>query len=175
MNQFPKRNRLTTSPLSSPRATPRPCFFTRSENTKKWAAISPDVPRYLHRSFWSSRCADEPRPNVFLNIDDDIGLAQILGELLDIAAQLLILFGDGIARGLGPAPPRRQRLKRPRFLLFAPGRHERRIQTVAAKQRADTAGAFGSLDLGQNALLELKGEMATLGLRHNLGIGAGGR
>ena len=38
---------------------------------------------------------------LFLNVDDDIGLAQILGELLDIAAQLPILFGEGIA----PIPP----------------------------------------------------------------------
>ena len=110
-----------------------------------------------------------------MNIDDDIGLAQILGELLDIATQLLILFGERIAGRLGPALPRRQSLKSAGFLFFAPGRHQRRIQTMAAKQRADTAGAFGLLDLGQNALLELGGEMATLGLRHDFGIGAGGR
>ena len=46
---------------------------------------------------------------------------------------------------------------------------------MSAKQRTDTAGAFGLLDLGQNALLKLGGEMATLGLRHDFGIGAGGR
>ena len=44
---------------------------------------------------------------------------------------------------------------------------------MAAKQRADTAGAFGLLDLRQNVLLELGGEMATLGLRHDFGIGIG--
>ena len=109
-DQFPKRDRLTTSPLSSPRATPRPCFFTGSQNTKKVNGHSSRRTTVPAESFWSSRCTDQPRPTVFLNIDHDLGLTQLLGQPLVVALQLLVLFGEGIALGFRSALPRRESL-----------------------------------------------------------------
>ena len=56
--------------------------------------------------------------------------------------------------------------------LTAPGRQQRRIQAFATEQSTDTAGAFGLVGRGQNALLVFGGEAPALGLCHDFGIGA---
>ena len=150
-NRFPKRDRLTTSPISSPRVTPRPCFFTGLQNTKKWAAISRDAPGYLHRSFWSSRCTDQPRTKLSLDVNDDLGPAQVLNQPLVVPTQFLQLLCLRIALGLGATLVRGQALKNASLALATPGDQVRGVEAFTREQGSDCAGLSGGIDRSRGA------------------------
>ena len=61
----------------------------------------------IHQGFPSgSGVSDRPpqqRAHFFLNIDDDLGFAQLFSETRIVLLQLLVFFLDGIALGLRPA------------------------------------------------------------------------
>ena len=112
-----------------------------------------------------------------MNVDDELGFAQLFGEAHVFAAQPLHngvgLFGDGIALGFGTALVRCEPLQNAGVPFAPPGGEQRRIQSFAPQQRTDAARAFGLIGLGKDELLVLGGEAAALGVGHDLGIGAG--
>jgi hypothetical protein len=89
----------------------------------------------------------------FLDIDNNLGFAQLLGEALVILVQFLIFFLDGIALGFRAACLGSQGLAHAGRPLAPPGRQQRRVQSLAAEQRPDATGAFGPVGLREDASL----------------------
>jgi hypothetical protein len=109
-----------------------------------------------------------------LNIDDDLGFAQLFRETRVVLLQLLNFFLDGIALGLWPPLLGSQGLADAGGALAPPGSQQRRIQSFAAQQCADAAGAFDMVGFRKDALLVISGEAPALGLGYyDLGIGVG--
>jgi hypothetical protein len=108
-----------------------------------------------------------------LDIDNNLGFAQLLGEALVILVQFLIFFLDGIALGFRAAFWGSQGLAHAGRPLAPPGRQQRRVQSLAAEQRPDATGAFGPFGLGEDAFFIVGGEAAALGLGHDFRVGVG--
>jgi hypothetical protein len=66
-----------------------------------------------------------------------------------------------------------QRLAHSGCPLTPPGAEKRRVQSFAAQQRSDAAGAFGTVGFQQDTLLVVGSKGAPLGLGHDFGIGMG--
>ena len=116
----------------------------------------------------------QQRAHFFLNIDDDLGFAQLFRETRVVLLQLLNFFLDGIALGLWPPLLGSQGLADAGGALAPPGSQQRRIQSFAAQQCADAAGAFDMVGFRKDALLVISGEAPALGLGYyDLGIGVG--
>src|SRR5207245_1073692 len=99
--------------------------------------------------------------------------AQLLGETIVVALQLLHLFSDRIALGLRAALLRSQPLKNASGSLASPGRDQGRVQSFPAQQRSDSAGALGAVGFRKDALFVIGSEAAALGLSHDFRIGMG--
>src|ERR1700688_1088202 len=109
----------------------------------------------------------------FLNVDDDFGFTQLFAEVLILAAQLLVFLVEGAALGLGATLLWRQCMQDSRG-AFVPPRHQvRGVQALTSEQGADATGLLlGFIGLGQDTLLVLAREDASLGSGDDLGVGA---
>ena len=76
----------------------------------------------------------------FLDINNDVGLAQLFRQSDILAAQLLHLNRDGIPFHFGAAALRRQALQDAGGTFTPPGNKRRRIQTLASEQSTNAAG-----------------------------------
>src|SRR5579863_9915066 len=64
----------------------------------------------------------QQRAHFFLNINDDLGFAQLFGEARFVLLELLNFFLDGVTLGFGAALLRSERLKDTGGALAPPGR-----------------------------------------------------
>jgi len=110
-----------------------------------------------------------------LNLNDNLGFAQLFREVLVFAAQLLILCIERMALGLAPPLLRRQGLQDAGGALLSPGHQVRGVQVLAAQQGAQgSRPLFRLIGFSQDTLLALGRKHPTLGFGHDLGIGASG-
>jgi len=109
-----------------------------------------------------------------LNIDEDLGLLEFLLETGHLRLQLLVLLGQGVAGRLA-APLVRQGAEGAGGAEPPPLDQMGRVQTFAPQQRADLTRIGGAVSLFHDGELVLGGELAALGLGHNLGVGGGRR
>jgi hypothetical protein len=108
-----------------------------------------------------------------LNIDDDLGFTQLLGQALVFPTEFLHLFLLRIASGLGAALMRGQTLEHAGLPLAPPCDQVRRVQPLAPKQGADAAGLSGrGIGLCQDALFVFSRKRPALGVGDHLRIGA---
>jgi hypothetical protein len=106
-----------------------------------------------------------------LNIDDDLGFTQLLGQALVLTAELLHLLFLWIPFGFGAALVRGQALENAGLPLAAPGDQVRGVKALAALQGADGAGLCGSgVRLSQDAQLVFGGERSALGAGDKLRV-----
>jgi hypothetical protein len=113
-----------------------------------------------------------------LNINDNLGFAQFLGQALVLPTEFLDLLLLRTAFGLGAALVRGQALENAGLSFATPGDQVRGVQALAAQQGSDGAGLCGgSIGLGQNALLVVGREGPAPGVGDNLRVwsGRGGR
>jgi hypothetical protein len=109
-----------------------------------------------------------------LNIDDDLGFAQLLGQALVLPAEFLDLLLLRTAFGLGAALVRGQALENAGLSFATPGDQVRGVQALAAQKGSDGAGLCGGgIGLRQDALLVLGGEGPALGVGDNLRVWSG--
>ena len=107
----------------------------------------------------------------FLDIDDDVGLAQLLVEARILPLQLLHFVCQGMALGLGPAFLRSQGLPNPLNSFSSPIGQQRGVQTFATEKRADAAADGGSrLRFAQDAHFVFRGVATPLGSGHDFGV-----
>ncbi len=111
----------------------------------------------------------------FLDLDDGLGLAELVAQVLGLALEL----GDPSAcgsRGVAGRP----RLCGARAASTAASRSRRhlvqmgRVQALLAQQRPDLAGLGAAVGPLQNGPFIRRGERPTLGLRRDFGIGPDG-
>jgi hypothetical protein len=106
-----------------------------------------------------------------LNINDDGGFAQLLGEALVLAAELLQFLLLRIPLRLRTALVRGQALENAGLALTTPSDEVRGVKAFAALQGADRAGlSGGSIGLSQNPQFVLSGKGAALGIRDHLRV-----
>jgi len=109
-----------------------------------------------------------------LNINDDLGFAQFLGQALVLPAESLDLLLLRAAFGLGAALVRGQALEDGGLPLATPGDQVRGVEALAAQQGSDGAGVGGGgIGLRQDALFVLGGECPAPGVGDNLRVGPG--
>jgi hypothetical protein len=124
--------------------------------------------------------ADGPtaRP-LFLDFDDDVGLAQLFCEACILTLQLFHFVCQGMALGLGPAFLRIQGLPNPLSSFSSPIQQQRGVQTFATEKRADAAADRRSrLRFAQDAHFVFRGVATPLGSGHDFsgsGCEAAGR
>ena len=89
----------------------------------------------------------QQRGHFFLDVDDDVGLAQLFVEARILALQLFHFVCQGMALGLGPAFLRSQGLPNPLSSFSSPIHQQRGVQTFATEKRAGTGAPLrcGSL------------------------------
>lgn len=90
---------------------------------------------------------------LFLNVDDDLGLAEFFLEALVLAAQLLVLNRERLSFRMGAARLRK-RLCSGLVAFLAPAGQSRGVNPLAPQDRAGPTRR-GGVDLGQDALLIL--------------------
>ena len=106
-----------------------------------------------------------------MNINDDLGFAQFLGQALVLPAEFLHLLFLRIAFGLGAALVRSQALKNAGLPLATPGDQVRGVKAFAALQGTDGAGlSSGGVGLSQDAQFVFGGEGSALGVGDNLRV-----
>ena len=113
-----------------------------------------------------------------MNINDDLGFAQFLGQALVFPAEFLQFLFLGIPFGLGAALVRSQAIENAGLPLATPGDQVRGVKALAALQGADGAGLNGGgVGLSQDAQFVFGGEGSALGVGDNLRVRArrGGR
>jgi hypothetical protein len=113
-----------------------------------------------------------------LNLNDNLGFAQFLGQALVLPAEFLDLFLQPTAFRLGAALVRGQALENAGLALATPGDQVRGVQAFAAQKGADGAGVCGGgVGLSQDALFEFGREGPAPGVGDNLRVrsGRGGR
>src|SRR6266849_7658671 len=86
----------------------------------------------------------QQRGHFFLDVDDDVGLAQLFVEARILPLQLFHFVCQGMALGLGPAFLRSQGLPNPLSSFSSPIHQQRGVQTFATEKRADAAADGGS-------------------------------
>ena len=106
-----------------------------------------------------------------MDINDDLGLTQLLGQALILATEFLVLFLERTAPGLGAALVRSQALEDAGLALATPSDEVRRVQALAALQGANGAGlGGGGIRFRQDAQFVLGGEGPTLGVGDDLRV-----
>jgi hypothetical protein len=106
-----------------------------------------------------------------LNINDDLGFAQFLGQALVLPAEFLHFLFLRIAFGLGAALVRSQALENAGLPLATPGDQVRGVKAFAAQQGADGAGlSGGGIGLSQDTQFVFRGEGSALGVGDNLRV-----
>jgi hypothetical protein len=106
-----------------------------------------------------------------LNVDDDFGFTQFLGEALVLAAEFLHFVVQRIPFGLGAALVRGQALENSGLPLATPRDQVRGVEAFAALQGADGAGVSGGgVGFSQDAQFVLGGEGAALGAGDDLRV-----
>ena len=109
-----------------------------------------------------------------MNIDDDLGFTQFLGQALVVPAEFLHFLFLRITFGLGAALVRGQSLENAGLPLATPSDQVRGVKTFAAQQGADGAGLCGGgVGLSQDAQFVFGGEGSALGTGDNLRVGRG--
>ena len=109
-----------------------------------------------------------------MNINDDGGFAQLLGQVLVLTAEFLQLLILWIAFGLGAAFVGSQALEDAGLPLATPGDQVRGVEAFPAEQGPDGTGlSGGGIGLGQDAQLVFGGEGPTLGAGDNLRVRSG--
>ena len=108
-----------------------------------------------------------------MNLDDDFGLAEPLGEALVLAAELLEFRIEGMVLGLGAALAGGEGLEDAGLAFAPPGDEMGGVQALAAQQGADGAGEAGVVGLLEDAELVFGGEGTAPGFGDDLGIGTG--
>ena len=121
----------------------------------------------VHQGFSSGSAFGKGQPNraphFFLNINDDGGLAQFLGEALVLPTQFLHLFFLRIASGLGAALVRGQALDHAGLPLTPPRDQVGGIEAFTAQQGSDAAGVGrGSISFCQDGQFVVGSEGPTL-------------
>jgi len=108
-----------------------------------------------------------------LDVDDDLGLAQLLGQALVGTLQFLVLFGEGEGTSFGfrPTFPWLKPLTNTGSSFTPPLPQMRRVQTLAAQKGADAAVLGSRVGLRQNLLLVVGCEPPALRFGHDFGIG----
>src|SRR5450759_2767745 len=108
---------------------------------------------------------------LFLNINDDGGLAQFLGEALVLPTESLHFFFPRIPFGLGTSLVRGQALENAGLALATPSDEVRRVKAFTALQGADgTRMSGGGIGLSQNPQFVLGGEGSAPGIRDHLRV-----
>jgi hypothetical protein len=106
-----------------------------------------------------------------LNINDDLGFAQFLGQALVLPAEFLHFLFLRIAFGLGAALVGSQALENGGFPLATPCDQVRGVKAFAALQGSDGAWLCGGgIGLGQDALFVFGREGPALGVGDNLRV-----
>jgi hypothetical protein len=108
---------------------------------------------------------------LFLDVDDDVGLAQLLVEARILPLQLFHFVCQRMALGLGPAFLRSQGLPHPLSSFTSPIDQQRGVQTFAREKRTDAAADGGSrLRFAQDAHFVFRGIATPLGSSHDFGV-----
>src|ERR1700723_1367883 len=116
---------------------------------------------------WDSSTAQP----LFLDVDDEVRLTQIFGEAGVLATQLLNFVFHRIALGLRPALPRGQSLEHSLSPLAPPIGEQRRVQTFAAEQSAQTTSRrSNNFSFFEDALLIFRGVGPPLWLGNYFGV-----
>jgi len=106
-----------------------------------------------------------------LNINDDGGFAQLLSEVLVLAAELLHFLLLRIPLGLGTALVRGQALENAGLPFPTPSDEVRGVKAFTALQGADgTRLSSGGIGLSQNPQFVLSGKSAALGISDHLRV-----
>ena len=106
-----------------------------------------------------------------MNIDDDGGLTQFLGQALVLPAELQVFLFLRVVFGLRTALVRGQSFENACLPLAPPRDQVGGIEGFAAQQGSDGAGvSSGGVGLGQDAKLVLGGKSPTLGGGNNFRI-----
>ena len=108
-----------------------------------------------------------------MNIDDDLGFTQLLGQTLVFPPEFLHLFLLRIASGLGAALMRGQTFQHASLPFAPPSYQVRRVQPFAPEQGTDAAGLSGrGICLLQDALFVFSRERPALGVGDHLWVRA---
>ena len=106
-----------------------------------------------------------------MNIYNDLGFAQLLGQVLVFPEEFLQLFFLRTPLGLGAALVRGQALENTGQALPAPGDEVRGVKPFTALQGSDGARLSGSgIGLSQNPQFVLRREGAALGVNDYLRV-----
>ncbi len=106
-----------------------------------------------------------------MNIDDDLGFAQFLGQALVLPPKLLNLLVLRIPFGLGAALMRGQTLEDAGLPLATPSDQVRGVEALAALQGADGSGlSGGGIGLCEDAQFVFGGEGSALGVGDDLRV-----
>jgi hypothetical protein len=85
----------------------------------------------------------QQRAHFFLNINDDLGFAQLFGKARVVLLKFLNFLLRRIALGFGAALLRSQRVANAGGALAPLSRQQGRVQSLATEQSPDTTGDFG--------------------------------
>src|SRR5438034_11353807 len=86
---------------------------------------------------WVRNRPTQQRTHFFLDVDNDLGFAQLLGQVVVCTLQLLVLFGKRTSLGLRSTLPRLEPLPNAGISFAPPLDQDRGVQTFAAQQRTD--------------------------------------
>ena len=106
-----------------------------------------------------------------MNIEDDLGLLQLLLHPHQFSFQLAVLLNQGVKGRLAPALLR-QSAQRAGFAQPPPLDQVGRIQTLASQQSADGTRIGGAVGLLDDAEFVFGCELPTLGFGHHFRIGS---
>jgi ABC-type uncharacterized transport system permease subunit len=106
-----------------------------------------------------------------LDINDDLGLAELLGQAFILATEFVIFFLDRTALGLRAALVRGQTFEDAGLPFATPGDEVRRVKALSALQGANGAGlGGGGIGFRQDAQFVFGGEGPTLGVGDDLRV-----
>ncbi len=106
-----------------------------------------------------------------MDVDDDFGSAQPLGQPLVFAQEPLHFLGRGVGLRFRSAGSRRKTLGNACASFLPPLAEMRRVEAFPAQERTDAATAGGGVSLGQNLPFVGSREAAAFGARSHLGVG----
>ena len=154
-------------------------FRSRCKEARETPRAIPAVTELKPGTAWtaaflscSRRCRPSPGESptttrLFLNVDDELGAGQPLGQLTVLQFQFADFIEEWIAFGFRAAPAGSQAP----VALLAPVSEVRRVETLAAEQGSDRSRFPGQIRFDQNTPLVVSGELAAPRLVEHLGIG----